>query len=105
LIHPHSATRSDPLRAQRITVQALLRLRDFVRDAPAPIRAGYQGRLRRARLNLAYALLRQRRRSEAMATALRSFAENPGWQSARNLASIARGIFQRKLISKPLPPP
>jgi len=94
VIHPHSATRSDPLRAQRVTVEALLPLRDLLRDAPLPIRMGYRGRLRRARLNLAYALLRQRRRGEAIATALRSFVDDPGWQSLRHLASIGRGVFQ-----------
>ena len=99
VIHSHSATRSDPLRAQRVTVQALVPLRHVLRDAPWPIRRGYRGCLRRARLNLAYALLRQRRRGEAMATALRSLVEDPGWQSVRNLASIARGILQREPIS------
>ena len=94
LIHARSATRSDPLRAQRLTVEALLPLRDALRVAPAPVRKGYRGRLRRARLNLAYALLRRGARGEAIAAAWKSLAENPGRSTLRNFASIVRGAAQ-----------
>jgi hypothetical protein len=53
LIHDASATRRDPLRAQQLTVQTLLALKDELAAAPAPVRRGYAARLRRARLNLA----------------------------------------------------
>ena len=91
LIHPNSATRADPLRSQRLTVEALLPLRDALRAAPAPVRRGYRGRLRRARLNLAYALLRRGARTEAIAAAWQSLAENPGAATLRNFASIVKG--------------
>ena len=94
LIHPQSATRSDPLRAQRLTVEALLPLRDILGQAPRPVVLGYRGRLRRARLNLGYALLRRGLRAEAVAVALKSLAEDPGAKTLRDFASIARGIVQ-----------
>jgi GT2 family glycosyltransferase len=94
LIHPHSATRSDPLRSQRLTVEALLPLRDALSGAPAPVRRGYRGRLRRARLNLAYALLRHGARRQAVAVAWKSLAEHPGRRSLRNFASIVKGAMQ-----------
>ena len=63
VIHPESATRSDPLRSQRLTVEALLPLRAALAGAPPFVRKGYRKRLSRARLNLAYALLRHHRRA------------------------------------------
>src|SRR4029078_11173363 len=45
LIHPQSATRSDPLRAQRLSVEALLPLRQALQGAPASIKKGYRARL------------------------------------------------------------
>lgn len=95
LIHPGSATRTDPLRSQRLTVDALLSLRAEMQDAPAAIRAGYRGRLRRARLNLAYALLRKRRRSQALAAVFPSLVENPRLASLRDVGSIALGALGR----------
>ena len=74
LIHSGSATRSDPLRAQRLTVEALIPLRDALADAPRFVQRGYRQRLSRARLNLAYALLRYRHRVEAVTVAATSFA-------------------------------
>lgn len=101
VIHAASATRADPLRAQRLTVDALLQLRGALTDAAAVIRDGYRGRLRRARQNLAYALLRRQRRTEAVAVALSSFLEDPSFETSRNFASIARGTFQRSLVIDP----
>ena len=101
LIHPDSATRSDPLRAQRLTVEALLALRRTLRDAPPPVRRGYRGRLRRARLNLALALLRRGLRGQALATALKAMVDDPGTKSLRNLASVAVGTLQKTLPASP----
>ena len=99
LIHPQSATRSDPLRSQRLTVEALLPLSDALDSAPAPVRRGYRGRLRRARLNLAYALLRRGARTEAIAAAWQSLAENPGAATLRNFASIVKGaVYQQSTL-------
>ena len=94
LIHPASATRRDPLRSQRLTVEALLPLRAELADAPGIIKRGYRGRLHRARLNLAYALLRRRRRLEAIGSVLPSVIDNPGRAALHDLASIVRGCFQ-----------
>lgn len=98
LIHANSATRSDPLRSQTLTVEALLPLREALRTAPAPVRKGYRGRLRRARLNLAYALLRQGARWQAVAAVWKSLAENPGRRSLRNFASIVKGAALRQNV-------
>ena len=95
LIHPRSATRADPLRAQRLTVEALESLRPELGGAPKSVRQGYAGRLRRARLNLAYALLRAQRPAAAMVAVLRSLSEDPGLSSLRDAASVAKGAFQR----------
>jgi hypothetical protein len=94
LIHSASATRSDPLRAQRLTVEALLPLAGVLRGAPAPVRRGYAGCLRRARLDLAYASLRAGRGREAVAAVLPSLVEAPGSRSLRDVASIVRGLAQ-----------
>jgi GT2 family glycosyltransferase len=94
-IHAHSATRSDPLRSQRLTVEALLPLRAALANAPPFARSGYRKRLCRARLDLAYALLRRGERSRAVAAVATSLVESPGWTSVRNVASIFKGTVQR----------
>ena len=99
LIHGQSATRTDPLRAQRLTVEALLPLADVLGAAPAYIRRGYRGRLRRARLNLAYALLRRGARGEAIAVAWRLLTHHPGRNAARSFASIVKGAMLDKADS------
>ena len=94
LIHLNSATRTDPLRSQLLTVEALRPLRRQLGSAPPAIRRGLRGRLRRARLNLAYALLRQRKDFRAMGSVLASLAENPSLHALRDVASVALGVFQ-----------
>lgn len=94
LIHPYSATRTDPLRAQRLTVEALLPLKTELADVPAVIWQGYRGRLRRARLNLAYALLTKGDGARAVCAVLLSLLENPGISTLRDVVSIARGVLQ-----------
>ena len=89
LIRPDSATRRNPLVSQRLTVEALLPLKTELTNAPQVIRRGYRGRLRRARLNLAYALLRQQKGLEATNSILPSLLENPGLSGFRDFASIA----------------
>lgn len=95
IIHAESATRRDPLRSQWLTVEALQALDAEIATAHPQIRRGYAGCLRRARLNCAYALLKTRRPLAALAAVLRSFKENPGLSSARDVLSIARGTLQR----------
>jgi glycosyltransferase involved in cell wall biosynthesis len=94
LIHPNSATRTDPLRSQRLTVDALRPLRAELGNAPTEIRRGYRGRLRRARLNLAYALLRQRKGIQAIVAVLASLVENPSICAIRDVVSITLGLLQ-----------
>jgi hypothetical protein len=89
LIHEASATRSDPLRAQRLTVEALLPLAQPLRSAPAPVRRGYRACLRRARLDLAYALLKRRRGAEAVRAVWPLLSERPGLHSLNDIARIA----------------
>ena len=101
LIRPNSATRADPLRSQRLTVEALLPLRDELKDASPAIRRGYRGTLRRARLNLAYALLRNRKGILAMGPVLASLLENPSFATLRDLASVGRGMLQPGMSASP----
>jgi hypothetical protein len=94
LIHANSATRSDPLRAQRLTLEALLPLAATLREAPGPVRRGYAGCLRRARLDLAYASLRAGLRRQAIAAVLPALVHVPSARSLRDVASIVRGLIQ-----------
>ena len=94
LIHPNSATRRDPLNSQRLTVEALLPLKADLTSAPQAIRRGYRGRLRRARLNLAYALLRRGEGARAICAVLTSVWESPSMSTLRDLASVALGALR-----------
>jgi glycosyltransferase involved in cell wall biosynthesis len=95
VIHEASATRRDPLRSQRLTIGALEALKGELRHAPKAVRNGYAGRLRRARLNLAYALLRERQSLDAMTPVLVSLKERPGFLALRDVASVALGALQQ----------
>jgi len=92
VIHDNSATRSDPLRAQRQTVEALLPLRTELAQAPESIRKGLEGAIRHARLDLAYTLLRQGRRARAVGAVLPLLADRPGLRSLRDVLSVVRGL-------------
>jgi len=94
LIRPDSATRTDPLRSQRLTVQALRPLKKMLEDGPPAVWRGYRGRLRRARLNLAYTLLKQGKGGEALGAVLASLAENPSRKALRDAASVALGALR-----------
>jgi len=91
-IHDNSATRSDPLRAQRQTVEALLPLRIELAQASESIRRGLEGAIRHARLDLAYTLLRNGMRVRAVGAALPLLADRPGLRSLRDVLSVARGL-------------
>jgi hypothetical protein len=94
LIHSQSATRRDPLRSQQLTVEALLPLKRELASASSTIRRGYRGRLRRARLNLSYALLRQGKGMRALSPVLATLLETPSLASLRDFGSIALGAMQ-----------
>jgi len=90
-IHAASATRKDPVKAQEYNVQTLLDLASLAGDMSAVIRRGVARRLASARLNLAYALNRAGRRSQAVGAVLPSVLESPGWKTVRGLLSVIRG--------------
>jgi hypothetical protein len=94
-VHADSATRRDPLRSQQLTVETLLALEEELRDAPAYVYAGYLGRLRRARLNLAYALLRRQRGLDALRAVMPSVWNPPRSDGLRDIASIAWSLLRR----------
>ena len=94
LIRPDSATRIDTLRSQRLTVEALRPLRKELENAPRQIRRGLRGRLRRARLNLAYVLLKQNRGVEALGPVIMSLLENRNLAGFRDVASVALGALR-----------
>lgn len=91
VIHDKSATRSDPVRAQRQTLQALLPLKHQLIDAADYIKTGLKGTLRLARLDLAYSLLSNGERWPALRSVLPLLLEKPGWQSLRDVLSIMKG--------------
>lgn len=92
-VHPQSATRRDPLRAQRSTVAALTALGPELAAAPEPVRRGWRGALRRARLDLAYALLREGSRFGALQAVTPNLTGGPGLAGVRDLASVLRGAL------------
>jgi hypothetical protein len=69
-IHGQSATRSNPLRAQRQTVAALKTLVPQLGGAPPYIRRGLRAAIAHARMDLAMCLLRLGKRAEAVAVVL-----------------------------------
>lgn len=91
VIHDGSATRRDPVQAQRENVRTLCDLRQRMSSFPAPVARGLRARMRQARLNLGYALRRQGSRREALGAVIPSLLENPGLTSLRDVISIARG--------------
>jgi len=91
LIHEGSATRRDPVQAQRENVRTLGALRQLAQAFPDPVRRGVMTRVRLGRLNLGYALCRHGRRGAALRAVLPSLLENPGVASLRDVMSIARG--------------
>ena len=95
-VHPSSATRSNPLRAQKQTVEALLPLRRSLANAPKYICNGLEGRLRRARMDLATVLLRHGNQWGAIRAVLPSFVAKPGSGTLRDLLSVTRGLREVK---------
>lgn len=91
VIHPGSATRSDPLRAQYQTVAAWKSLGPLLAKAPPTLRAGYRRGLRRARFNLAVAQLRAGKRREALGAVLPLLYEAPSVSSLKTILSVIKG--------------
>ena len=91
VIHESSATRSDPLRAQLQTLDALLPLRQSLATAPKIIRQGLERCIRQARLDLAYTLIKAGQRLRATKTVLPLLKDLPGLASLRDVVSIVKG--------------
>ena len=91
VIHGASATRADPLAAQRENVRTLLDLDRQAAAFPRPVRHGVRRRLLHARYNLGCVLARTVGRAAAIRAVLPSLAESPGWCSMRNVLSMLRG--------------
>lgn len=91
VIHPGSATRQDPLRAQFDNVRTLVHLARAARRFPPPIRRGVRARLAAGRLDLGYALAKAGRRGAACRALLPALWQRPGLASVKALLSVARG--------------
>ncbi len=90
VIHDSSATRKDPLQAQRENVRTLLDLKRQEGNFPRAVRRGFRRLLARARADLGYALTRQGDKKAAVRAVMPALWECPGARSARVLASIMR---------------
>jgi glycosyltransferase involved in cell wall biosynthesis len=91
LIHGGSATRRDPVAAQRENVRTLVDLAQLAKDFPTPVRDGVAERIRGARYNLGCALSRNGRRLAAAGAVLPTLLARPGWRSLRDTLSLLKG--------------
>ena len=91
VIHEGSATRRDPVAAQRENVRTLTDLARQAQHFPAPVRQGVAARMAGARFNLGCALSRSGRRVAAVNAVLPSLFARPGWRSLRDVMSMLKG--------------
>lgn len=91
VIHGASATRRNPVAAQRENVRTLTDLSRLAENFPAPVRQGVVERLQSARYNLGCALNKSGQRYSAVNALLPNFVTRPGWKSLRNLLSMLKG--------------
>ncbi|MFN3750060.1 MAG: glycosyltransferase family 2 protein [Thiobacillus sp.] len=91
VIHGGSATRRDPVAAQRENVRTLSDLSRLARNFPAPVRQGVAERMASARYNLGCALSKRGERLAAVKAVLPTLCERPGWQSLRSVLSMLKG--------------
>jgi len=91
LIHGGSATRRDPVAAQRENVRTLTDLSRLADNFPAPVRQGVALRMQSARYNLGCALSRNGQRIAAVTAVLPTLAVRPGWRSLRDVVSMLKG--------------
>ena len=90
-IHGDSATRRDPVAAQRENVRTLVDLERHARSFPKPVLQGLRRRLQQARYNLGCVLAKSAQRGAAVRAVLPSLVEQPGWDSLRAVLSMLRG--------------
>lgn len=91
VIHGGSATRRDPVAAQRENVRTLTDLKRLSGNFPPAVRHGVELRMRTARANLGYALARRGERLAAARAVWPTLVEAPGWRHARVVLSMLRG--------------
>jgi len=91
VIHGGSATRRDPVAAQRENVRTLTDLSRLAENFPAAVRQGVASRMQSARYNLGCALSKSGQRIAAVNAVLPTLAAHPGWQSLRDVLSMIRG--------------
>ncbi|HQS98950.1 MAG: glycosyl transferase [Hydrogenophilales bacterium 16-64-46] len=91
VIHTQSATRRDPVAAQRENVRTLTDLIRLAGNFPMPVRRGVEARLRAARYNLGCALAKRGDRLAAARAVLPTLLASPDWRAARDLLSMLKG--------------
>ncbi|MDO9219771.1 MAG: glycosyltransferase [Thiobacillus sp.] len=91
VIHGGSATRRDPVLAQRENVRTLNDLVRLAARFPLPVREGVAARMQSARYNLACALSKSGQRRAAIQAVLPSLTAYPGWSSVRQVLSMLKG--------------
>jgi len=91
VIHGGSATRKDPVAAQRENVRTLTDLARLAENLPAPVRQGVAVRMASARYNLGCALSKNGQRAAAVKAVVPSLLQQPGWKSLRTVLSMIRG--------------
>lgn len=91
VIHGGSATRRDPIAAQRENVRTLTDLVRMAPNFPAPVKQGVRLRMQSARYNLGCALNKSGKRIAAVSAVLPSLFSAPGWQTIRNVLSMLKG--------------
>lgn len=90
VIHPGSATRRDPVAAQRENVRTLTDLAQLAEAFPAPVRQGVVERMQSARYNLGCALNHRGHRFAAVNAVLPTLIAQPGWRSLRDVLSMLK---------------
>ena len=91
VIHGGSATRRNPVTAQRENVRTLTDLQRLAGNFPLPVQQGVSVRMQRARYNLGCALSKSGQRLAAAQAVLPNFAARPGWQNLRAVLSMLKG--------------
>ncbi|MBI3431366.1 MAG: glycosyltransferase family 2 protein [Hydrogenophilales bacterium] len=91
VIHGGSATRRNPVAAQRENVRTLSDLVRLAGHFPTPVRQGVASRMVSARYNLGCALSKNGQRVAAIRAVLPSLLARPGWKSLRNVLSMLKG--------------
>ena len=91
VIHDQSATRRDPVDAQRQTVAAMTDVLDRLRGQSTEVRDGARDALASAYLDLSYSLSKAGWRRQAALSAVRSCLIRPRWQTMRALAGLLVG--------------